>query len=67
MNLSGIVPLAANGPAIWGGCVTRRNSGRTTNPFFSRVLLSAEKGGYGVVFAVMAQILLSITRVAVQL
>ena len=56
--------ICANGPAIWGGCVTRRTI-RAESWYFSRKVVPVQ-GGYGVVFAVMAQILLSITRVAVQ-
>jgi len=58
--------MNANGPAIWGGCVTRRNSGRPPVPVFGRGFHSAGKGGYGALFAVMAQIFLSITSVALQ-
>jgi hypothetical protein len=62
--------VKANGPAIWGGCVTRRK--RRAVPiaigtwYFSQKVVTVQ-GGYGAVFAVMVQILLSITRVAVQL
>jgi hypothetical protein len=66
----------SDGPAIWGGFVTRRNSGRPPVPVFGRRSLSAGKGGYavprraerdgGALFAVRVQILMSITRVAVQ-
>ena len=58
--------MGYNGPAISGGCVTRRNSGRPLVPVPTRRSNSAGKGGYGVVFAIRVQILLSITRVAVQ-
>jgi hypothetical protein len=60
--------IATNGPAIWGGCVTRRSI-----RVGSRYLASGEtrklsrcKEGMARVFAVQVQILLSITRVAVQ-
>ena len=70
--------LKHNGLAIWGGCVTRRQhqagsryseysgpeSCRGARYAFAKA--SAPKGGYGVLFAVMVQVLLSITRVAVQ-
>ncbi len=56
--------MTPNGPAIWGGCVTRRKH-RPRPVFFSRKTVPVQ-GGYGALFAVMVQILLSITRVAVQ-
>jgi hypothetical protein len=56
--------MTTNGPAIWGGCVTRRSI-RTESRFFSQKAVTVQ-GGYGALFAVMVQILLSITRVAVQ-
>jgi hypothetical protein len=56
--------ITANGPAIKGGCVTRRKH-RAESWFFSREAVTVQ-GGYGALFAVMIQILLSITRVAVQ-
>jgi len=56
--------LANNGPAIWGGCVTRREH-RPRPVFFSHKAVTVQ-GGYGALFAVMVQILLNITRVAVQ-
>jgi len=62
----GTSQLKHNGPAIWGGCVTRRNSGRLSNVGFGTICPEAGKGGYGALFAVMVQILLSITRVAVK-
>jgi hypothetical protein len=58
--------INTNGPAIWGGCVTRRNSGRPLVLILTSRSPSAGKGGYGALFAVRVQILLSITRVAVQ-
>ena len=42
--------IPANGPAIWGGCVTRRNSGRPLVPVPNRRSNSAGKGGYGTCF-----------------
>ena len=56
--------MAYNGPAIWGGCVTRRKH-RAGSRYFSRETVTVQ-GGYGALFAVMVQILLSITRVEVQ-
>jgi hypothetical protein len=56
--------IFANGPAIWGGCVTRREH-RAESWYFSQKAVTVQ-GGYGALFAVMVQILLSITRVAVQ-
>jgi hypothetical protein len=56
--------MAYNGPAIWGGCVTRRKH-RAGSIFFSQKTVTVQ-GGYGALFAIMVQILLSITRVAVQ-
>ncbi len=53
-----------NGPAIWAGCVTR-HSIRAESWYFSREAVTVQ-GGYGALFAVQVQILLSITRVAVQ-
>jgi len=57
-------PLAPNGPAIWGGCVTRRCI-RAESWYFSQKAVTVQ-GGYGALFAVMVQILLSITSVALQ-
>ena len=62
-NLAAIC-LTANGPAIWGGCVTRRKH-QAGSRYFSQKAVTVQ-GGYGALFAVMVQILLSITRVAVQ-
>ena len=57
--------INTNGPAIWGGCVTRRKH-RAGSWYFSRKAVTVQ-GGYGALFAVQVQILLSITRVAVQI
>jgi len=46
--------LAHNGPAIWGGCVTRRKR-RVGSWYFSQKAVTVQ-GGYGALFAVMAQI-----------
>jgi len=59
------VALKPNGPAIWGGCVTRREH-RAGSWYFSQKAVTVQ-GGYGALFAVRVQILLSITRVAVQI
>jgi len=59
--------MPPNGPAIWGGCVTRRNSGRTTSPVsLADGFIRPEKEGMARVFAIRVQILSSITSVAVQ-
>jgi hypothetical protein len=41
-------PIPANGPAIWGGCVTRRSTGHWSR-FFSLKILPVQ-GGYGACF-----------------
>ena len=56
--------VAPNGPAIKGGCVTRRST-RAGSWYFSREVVTVQ-GGYGALFAVQVQFLLSITHVAVQ-
>ena len=56
--------ICTNGPAIWGGCVTRRSI-RAGSWYFSQKTVTVQ-GGYGAVFAIRVQILLRITRVAVQ-
>jgi hypothetical protein len=58
-----------NGPAIWGGCVTRRSirAPRVLGAGTLATKLSRCKEGMARVFAVLVQILLSITRVAVQI
>jgi hypothetical protein len=55
--------IGYNGPAIWGGCVTRRQHRHESVPVGQKTV--PVQGGYGALFAVMVQILLSITRVAV--
>jgi hypothetical protein len=42
--------ITTNGPAIWGGCVTRRNSGQSRFPELGCNLSLAGKGGYGTCF-----------------
>jgi len=56
--------LTCNGPAIWGGCVTRRKH-RAESWYFSRKTVTVQ-GGYGALFAVMVQILLRAGAIAVQ-
>jgi hypothetical protein len=56
--------LKPNGPAIKGGCITRRKH-RAESWYFSQKAVTVQ-GGYGVVFAVRVQSWLSITSVAVQ-
>jgi hypothetical protein len=69
--LSVVCPQAAassamtpNGPAIWGGCVTRRSI-RAVSRYFSQKAVTVQ-GEYGALFAVMVKILLNITSVALQ-
>ena len=63
--------MTHNGPAIWGGCVTRRKH-RSHPVFFSQKVvtvqacLPAGREGMARVFAVMVQILLSTSAIAVQ-
>ena len=60
--------MTHNGPAIWGGCVTRRSIRQLSwYPAQRGHEIIPVQGGYGALFAVQVQILLSITRVAVQL
>ena len=47
--------MPANGPAIWGGCVTRRSI-RAGSWYFSQKAVTVQ-GGYGALFAVQVQIL----------
>ena len=49
--------MLTNGPAIWGGCVTRRAPGRVL--VFSQKTVTVQ-GGYGTCFCRLVQILLSI-------
>src|SRR4030066_2569030 len=58
------VMVTPNGPAIWGGCVTRRKH-RAGSWYFSQKAVTVQ-GGYGALFAVMVQILLSAGAIAVQ-
>jgi len=44
-----------NGPAIWGGCVTRRQHRQKFVPVGQKTV--TVQGGYGVVFAVRVQVL----------
>ena len=54
-----------NGPAIWGGCVTRRRI-QAGSWYFSQKAVTVQ-GGYGVVFAIRVQVLIEDTGVAVQI
>ena len=56
--------MKPNGPAIWGGCVTLRQH-RAGSWYFSQKVVTVQ-GGYGALFAVMVQILLSAGAIAVQ-
>lgn len=49
-----------NGPAIWGGCVTRRSI-RAGSWYFSQKAVTVQ-GGYGALFAVMSARALSRSR-----
>jgi hypothetical protein len=55
--------MNANGPAIWGGCVTRRQHRQESVPVGQKIV--TVQGGYGVVFAFMVQILKSTGGIAV--
>ncbi len=50
-----LTTICTNGPAIWGGCVTRRKH-RAESWYFSHEAVTVQ-GGYGALFAVMVQIL----------
>jgi hypothetical protein len=56
--------MNANGPAIKGGCVTRRQH-RAWSWYFSRETVPGQ-GGYGAFFAVQVPNFLAFTSVAVQ-
>jgi hypothetical protein len=45
--------MFANGPAIWGGCVTRRRHRHKAVPVGHKAV--PVQGGYGVVFAIRVQ------------
>jgi len=47
--------MTTNGPAIWGGCVTRRQH-RAGSWYFSHEAVTVQ-GGYGALFAVQVQVL----------
>ena len=53
--LVGLFTMNANGPAIWGGCVTRRSI-RAGSWYFSQKAVTVQ-GGYGAVFAIQVQVL----------
>jgi hypothetical protein len=54
-NARGYEAVTPNGPAIWGGCVTRRKH-RPRPVNFSQKTVT-EQGGYGALFAIKVQIL----------
>jgi len=56
--------IRANGPAIKGGCVTRRRI-RVESPYFSHKAVTVQ-GGYGALFASHGTNFLAYTSVAVQ-
>jgi len=56
--------MAYNGPAIKGGCVTWRGH-RAASRYFRQITVPVQ-ARYGVLFAVMVQILLRAGAVAVQ-
>ena len=45
---TGLFTLKPNGPAIWGGCVTRRQH-RAESRYFSQKIVTVQ-GGYGTCF-----------------
>ena len=53
-----------NGPAIWGGCVTRRRH-RAESWYFSHLVVTVQ-GGYGALFAIQAQSFVAFMSFAVQ-
>ena len=65
LNIQGLSLIKANGPAIKGGCVTRRPSGQVML-FFSRSIVTVGTEGMARVFAVQVQSVLSYMSVAVQ-
>jgi hypothetical protein len=56
--------ITTNGPAIWGGCVTRRKH-RVRSWYFSQKAVTVQ-GGYGAFFAVQVPNFLAFTSFAVQ-
>jgi hypothetical protein len=63
--MSSRVPfIKPNGPAIWGGCVTRRKHRHKTVPVDHKAV--SVQGGYGALFAIRVQNFIRVTRVAVQ-
>ena len=56
--------MTPNGPAIWGGCVTRRRI-RAGSWYFSQKAIPVQ-GGYGAIFAVRVQNFMAFTSFAVQ-
>jgi len=59
-----LLVITPNGPAIWGGCVTRRSI-RSGSRYFSQKAVTVQ-GGYGVVFANPGTSFIEAGRVAVQ-
>jgi len=50
--------MLPNGPAIWGGCVTRRRTGQGPGTPSTRGQKAVTvQGGYGALFAVQIQVL----------
>ena len=56
--------ITSNGPAIWGGCVTRRKH-RAESWYFSRETVTVQ-GGFGAVFGIQVQVMIEAGSVAVQ-
>jgi hypothetical protein len=56
--------ITTNGPAIWGGCVTRRRI-RVESWYFSQKAIPVQ-GGYGALFAIRVQSFMAFTSFAVQ-
>ena len=53
IHVPDLLGICANGPAIWGGCVTRRKHRHKSVPVGQKAV--TVQGGYGAVFAVMVQ------------
>ena len=56
--------VKANGPAIWGGCVTRRHHRHESVPGGQKAV--TVQGGYGALFAIRVQNFMAFTSFAVQ-
>jgi len=61
LNVKSVWGMHYNGPAIWGGCVTRRKhrEGSWYPPAGGPEAVTVQ-GGYGALFAVMVQALLAL-------